>query len=270
MLKTGNFHNCNFCKKQFHQKFNYDRHVLCCEFFHKSNKERENEIDIAQQLPTQLEMYQLMQHMMMRIHKLEDENIKLKRFKKSKMNALEWLNDRTKCAPPAITFSDWIRTHILPSVKDYLDIVFKQDLLTGLIAVFDNSISQFNISDIPICSFDSNLSTIYVYKNAVDVNTSTISESEQQLKWIKIANTDLDKYLRRISNQFQYDFKTHWYDPHKDDIENDEKYSEMYIDYYKQILGGKMSDETRFHKLRQYLSNHTKRNLKTVIEYDIV
>jgi hypothetical protein len=274
MLKTGDFHNCNFCKKQFHQKFNYDRHVLCCEFFHKSNKERENEIDITQQLPTQHEMYQLMQHMMMRIHKLEDENSKLKRFKKSKMNALEWLNDPTKCAPPTITFSDWVRKHILPSVKDYLDIVFKQDLLTGLIAVFENSISQFNISEIPMCSFDSNLSIIYVYKKnmveaAAATDTGATGESDEPT-WTKISNTDLDKYLRRISNQFSYDFKTCWYDLHKDDIENDEKYSEMYIEYYKQILGGKMSDETRFHKLRQHLSTLTKRNLKSVIEYDIV
>ena len=267
MLKTGNFHNCTFCKKQFHHKFNYDRHVLCCEFIHKSTKERENDIDITHQLPTQHEMYQLMQHMMMRIHKLEDENTKLKRFKKNKLNALEWLNDQTKCAPPTISFSDWIRTHILPSVKEYLDIVFKNGLLSGLIAVFENSISQFNISDIPVCSFDSNLSVIYVYKkNTVDATTG---ESDE-LKWTKISNTDLDKYLRRISNQFSYDFKTCWYDLHKDDIENDEKYSEMYIEYYQQILGGKVSDETRFHKLRQYLSTHTKRNLKSIIEYDIV
>lgn len=264
MLKTGDYHNCQFCKKQFHQKFNYDRHVLCCEFISKSTKERENDIDITQQLPTQLEMYQLMQHMMMRIHKLENENLKLKRFKKSKMSALEWLNDPNKCPPPTFTFSDWIRNNILPNVKDYLETVFHQNLLTGLMSVFEQSISQFNVTDLPICSFDSKLSDIYVFKK------TELNENENELRWMKISNTDLDKYLRRVANQFTYDFKSCWYELHKEEIETDEKYSEMYIDYYKQIIGGKMSEDTLFHKLRQYLSSQVKRNLKSVVEYDIV
>jgi hypothetical protein len=263
MLKYSEYHNCNFCKKQFHQKFNYDRHVLCCEFLSKSHKERENDIDITQQLPTQQEMYQLMQHMMMRIHKLENENVKLKRFKKNKMNALEWLNDPTKCSPLSITFSNWIRNNILPNVKEYLENVFTQGLLAGLTTLFDNAISQCNNCDLPICSFDTNLSVIYVYKQ------DTV-ENDNQTKWIKISNTDLDKYLRRVSNQFAYDFKTSWYDLHKDKIETNEEYSEMYIEYYKQILGGKMSDDTRFNKLRQHISKQVTRNLRSVVEYDIV
>ena len=32
-------------------------------------------------------------------------------------------------------------------------------------------------------------------------------------------NNDLDKYLRRISNQFLYDFKEYWYDVYKTQIE---------------------------------------------------
>ena len=83
-------------------------------------------------------------------------------------------------------------------------------------------------------------------------------------------NVELDKYLRRVANQFTYDFKSCWYEVHKQEIETDEKYSEMYVDYYKQILGGKMSDDTLFHKVRQYLSSQVKRNLKSVVEYDIV
>ena len=267
MLKSGDYHHCNFCNKQFHQKFNYDRHVLCCEFISKSSKERENEIDITQQLPTPTEMYQLMQHMMVRIQKLENENTKLRRFKRGKITALDWLNDASKCPPPTFTFSDWIRNDILPNVKDYLETVFHQNLLTGLTCVFDNSISKFASTDLPICSFDTKLSDIYVFKKPT--NDSNENESNEP-RWMKIPNVELDKYLRRVANQFTYDFKSCWYELHKQEIETDEKYSEMYVDYYKQILGGKMSDDTLFHKLRQYLSSQVKRNLKSVVEYDIV
>lgn len=267
MLKSGDYHHCKFCNKQFHQKFNYDRHVLCCEFISKSSKERENEIDITQQLPTPTEMYQLMQHMMVRIQKLENENTKLSRFKRGKITALDWLNDASKCPPPTFTFSDWIRNDILPNVKDYLETVFHQNLLTGLTCVFENSISKFAGTDLPICSFDTKLSDIYVFKKPT--NESNENDSNEP-RWMKIPNVELDKYLRRVANQFTYDFKSCWYELHKKEIETDEKYSEMYVDYYKQILGGKMSEDTIFHKLRQYLSSQVKRNLKSVVEYDIV
>ena len=267
MLKNSNYHNCNFCNKQFHQKFNYDRHVLCCEFITKSHKERENEIDITQQLPTPVEMYQLMQHMMGRITKLENENASLRRVKRGKLSVLEWLNDTTKCPPPAFTFSDWIRNDILPNVKDYLETVFQQGLLAGLTSLFEQSISKCDCTTLPICSFDTKLSELYVFKK----NTSGDVQNEPtEPMWVKIPNVELDKYLRRVANQFTYDFKSCWYEVHKVEIETDEKYSEMYVDYYKQILGGKMSDDTLFHKLRQYLSSQLKRNLKSVVEYDIV
>jgi hypothetical protein len=267
LLKNSNYHNCNFCKKQFHQKFNYDRHVLCCEFITKSHKERENEIDITQQLPTPIEMYQLMQHMMVRITKLENENATLRRVKRGKLSVLEWLNDTTKCPLPAFTFSDWIRNDILPNVKDYLETVFHQGLLAGLTSLFEQSISKCGSTTLPICSFDTKLSEIYVFKK--NTNGDVQNEPTEPM-WIKIPNVELDKYLRRVANQFTYDFKSCWYEVHKAEIETDEKYSEMYVDYYKQILGGKMSDDTLFHKLRQYLSSQLKRNLKSVVEYDIV
>ena len=265
MLKRGEYHNCRYCQQQFHQKFNFDRHVLCCEFLHKSTKEREHEIDITQQLPSMKDMYQLMQHMMVRITKLENENSKLKRYSKGKVSALDWLNDKCKSAPPSITLSDWIRNSILPNVKNYLDVVFKQDLLSGLIALFDNSISKADVSELPICAFDTNMSIIYVYKK----KNGEEGTSDDPI-WMKITNADLDKYLRRISNQFSYDFKTHWYDVHQKEVETNEEYSEMYVNYYKQILGGKMTDDTRFHKLRVHIANQVRRNLKSVVEYDIV
>ena len=264
MLKSSNYHNCSFCKKQFHQKFHYDRHVLCCEFISKSHKERENEIDITQQLPTPTEMYQLMQHMMVRITKLENENASLRRVKRGKLSVLDWLNDNAKCPLPTFTFSDWIRNDILPNVKDYLDTVFHHGLLTGLTSLFDQSISKCDLSGLPICSFDTKLSEIYVFKK------NTNGDDQTEPMWVKIPNIELDKYLRRVANQFTYDFKSCWYEVHKTDIETDEKYSEMYIDYYKQILGGKMSEDTLFHKLRQHLSGQVKRTLKSVVEYDIV
>ena len=265
MLKSNGYHNCTYCKKQFHQKFNYDRHVLCCEFISKSAKERENDIDITQQIPSTKDMYQLMQHMMMRITKLENENAKLKRVKKSKINVVDWLNDKSKNAPPPVTLSEWIRNTVLPSVKDHLNIVFTRDLLAGLTALFDKCISQVDMSELPICSFDTNMSIIYVYKKQTGEEITT-----DEPVWMKITNNELDKYLRRISNQFSYDFKTHWYDLHQTEVDTNEEYSEMYINYYKQILGGKMTDETRFNKLRQHISSVLKRNLKSVVEYDIM
>ena len=77
----------------------------------------------------------------------------------------------------------------------------------------------------------------------------------------------MDKYLRRISNQFLYDFKQYWYDEHSNLIETTEKYNDLYLDYHGRILGGKTSEDTIFQKLRKHIFINVKQTTKSVIEY---
>ena len=84
-------YDCQYCNRNYKEKFNYDRHLLCCEFLFKSRREQNHEIDLLGPIPSQREMYQLIQHMSVRIDKLEKENIRLRQVNTRKYNILEQL-----------------------------------------------------------------------------------------------------------------------------------------------------------------------------------
>ena len=257
MSTKTNTYDCKYCKREYREKFNYDRHLQCCEFTFKSRREQNNEIDLLAPLPSPHEMYRFVQHLSCRIDKLEKENKRLNQVAQKKQNVLELMNSPETLENMELTFSEWIKQNILVDVPKYLQTVYDDDLLSGLKSVISSAINKFDIARLPIRTFD-NSTSFYIFK----------SDENKVNRWTKINVNDLDKYLRRISNQFAYDFKEHWYDIHKEKVETDETYNDMYLDYYGKIIGGKrMSEETRFHKIRKQIFDMVKQTPKTVIEY---
>lgn len=258
---------CPICSKTYKIKINYNRHNSYCEFLYKSKQERENDADLSNDvLPTMGEMYKWMQTMALRIDKLEKDNASLKQTQKKKIHLLEWLNGATrKDLNPILTFSMWVNQNIIPFVHEYLELVYKTDLLNGMTQLFDRALSGIELEQVPICAFESKPNTLYIYKKILDETTNA-----EKTQWIYITNSDFDTYLSIISHQFLVEFNTHWYSKHKEKIHVDETYKETYVNYYKSVLGGdRMSDESRNHRIRQHLNKAAKRNIKNITEYDI-
>jgi hypothetical protein len=154
-----NGYKCQYCSKTYREKFNYQRHYLCCEFFHKSSRERNNEIDISNvQLPSHRDMYLLIQDMVLRINKLEKENATYRKIQNKKINLLEWLNKESS-EKPIITFSNWIYNNVFPLIKDNLEIVFNRDLFKGILSTFDKAFKTDE--KLPICAFDNDNKTTH-------------------------------------------------------------------------------------------------------------
>jgi len=276
-INSDGGYKCKYCSKTYREKFNYDRHYLCCEFFHKSSRERNNEIDISnEQLPSQRDMYSLLQDMVLRIDKLEKENAKYRKIQNKKINLLEWLNKKTNSEQPNIGFSEWIYDVLFPLIKDNLEIVFREDLLKGIIVTFQKAIGSIDEDHkLPICSFDSNKFVLfYVFdkpKNLMNYHPNQeIEENDETPRWIKISNMDFDRYLSKIDHQFLVDFNRHWYCIHKNKMETDESFKDKYINYHKAILGGdRMSDETRYNKIRHWVYEKIKKRVNTISEIDV-
>ena len=259
--KTG--YSCNFCSREYREKFNYDRHHVYCEFINKSLREQNDEVDVIETqdtLPSSKQMYRWMQEMAVRIDKLEKDNAKLKQLqmKKQKVNVVDWLNNSTQIKQPDITFTDWITTFIFPQIPNYLDTVYHIDLLSGINALLKNAVMNELIEKLPIRAFHGKTQIFYAY-------------SKTDTKWDILSTNDFNKQLSRISHQFVVEFGRNWYLVNKDKIETDENYNKMYINYYQQILGGnKMNDETRFNRIRTAFHSIIKQNTTNIVEYDIV
>ena len=252
MLSNKKSYNCPCCGKTFRQKFNYDRHILPCEFFSKSKKEQDFDIDNNYSLPTQREMFSLMQHMILRIDKLEKENDRLKHVnRRSKVKVIDYLNGYS-FENPLYSFTDWIRNIILPDVKNHLETVFEKDLLSGMVELLVNNIINNKEKNVPIACFQCDKNIYYIYDT---------EEVYNSLRWFKLDSHEMDQYLCRMTKQFIYDFNNIWHKQHEDKIRNSEEWEEKSVHYYTKILGGmRMKDETLYRKIRESVYQATKQN----------
>lgn len=280
--KTAGY-TCNYCSREYKEKFNYDRHHVYCEFVNKTPREQNNQIEQKETtLPSITQMYHWMQEMAVRIDKLEKENIKLKRVQK-KINIIEWLNTSKLVTQPEMTFTNWITNIVFPLIPNFLETVYTADLLSGMKAVLNCAIAT---GKLPIRIFENKSNAFYVYSND-DQTPSIIGDATMQcnaklqtqntehqlsiLKWKLITITEFDVQLRRIIHQFSVEFGRCWFAKNKEKLEYDAKCNDTYIDYYQKILGGnKMTDEVRFQRIRHALYNTLKENIKSIVEYDFV
>jgi len=251
-------HKCQYCSREYKEKFNYDRHFSYCEFKNKSIREQNDLLETQETLPSPLQMYQWMKEMAVRIDKLEKENSKLKQLQRQKIDIITWLNQHVK---PDMTFHEYIIKIVLQKIPDVLDIVFKTNLLNGYIQLFDSTISTITIEKLPIRAFDNKPNTFYIYSKIINTNDS---------QWTIISNTDFDKYLEQISRHFIVEFRNCWFLINEEKINTEELYKDMYINYYQKILGSesKMTDEVRYQRVRQTLYNNIKQNIKHIVEFD--
>ena len=238
-------YTCKYCNREYKEKFNHDRHAQTCEFLSKSRREQINEIDSFERLPNPKEMFSLIQELSIRITKLEKENSQLKGSIKRKLKFNDILNQAAK---PDFNYNAWIDM-LLDNVDKHLQTVFNVDLLTATNELFNNFIDLHN-EKLPLRAYDIKPNVFYIY----DIDNT----------WTPILNTDFDKLLARISHRFLVEFNRCWCIVNREKIETLDSYKELYIDYYRKILGGeKITDESRYSRIRHYIYGKIKKNIKS-------
>jgi hypothetical protein len=145
---------------------------------------------------------------------------------------------------------------ILNNVEKHLDSVYKNDLLHAMNELFTNFFDSHQ-DKLPIRAFDIKPNTLYIY--------------DSDNAWTPIANPDFDKLLARISHKFLVEFNRCWFQVNHERISKEESYKEMYMDYYKKILGGdRISDESRYNRIRHHIYGKIKKNIRSsCIDQDV-
>ena len=179
---------CNFCKKTYKNKLNYDKHILLCELLHdkedsysilkhliensNSNTERKSSPNINNCI------VDLMNTLIKKYDKLSYEMIEIKKWikkEKKQINILDWLNNSNNNNTPDISFDDYINNFtfselyikkiIHNNIQDvYLNYI--EDIFTNNSEEISDYINEYeskkNIT-IPICCFNEKPNKIYIY-----------------------------------------------------------------------------------------------------------
>lgn len=218
-----------------------------------------NEVESQEQIPSIEKIYRLVQELTVKVVKLENENKKLKQsvLKKQKINILDSLNKMSIVNQPDIVYNEWLETVMLSHVKDNLTIVFKEDLIVGIVNTWKNAIIATS-SILPIKTYINRPNIFYIYV-----------EDDSKRQWKQLHINDMDSQLRRISQQFIVEFKKEWYEPNEYKIDNDEKWTNLYVDYYKRILGGsQITTEVICQRVRNQIHTLMKERLENIVEID--
>jgi|TARA_B110000285_G_C14905879_1_gene505542 hypothetical protein len=227
----------------------YDNDTSCCALL--------NEVESHEEIPSIEKIYRLVQELTVKVVKLENENKKLKQsvLKKQKINILDCLNQMSIVNQPEIVYNEWLDAVLLSHVKENLNNVFKEDLIVGIVNTWKNAITATS-SILPIKTYINRPNIFYIYV-----------EDDNKRQWKQLAIYDMDRQLRRISQQFVLEFKKEWFIPNEYKIDNDEKWTNMYVDYYKRILGGsQITTEVICQRVRNQIYKLMKEDFENIVE----
>jgi hypothetical protein len=249
---THSVQTCIYCQREFRHQDLYAQHFITCQWFFKSRRNRDREIESFETLPSAQDMYRLMQHLALQVSSLQAEVVQLRQIthaKKRKM-ILEWLqspsNPSVCCS---LSFVDWIKQ--TPVSMEHLQHVFSVDLVEGMKMVISAHLAASSGSAIPIRAFHQKPGTLFVYHKPAMVDS--ITQEDSVLKWRIMTADDFDRWMDRLGTRFLQEFLK-WQMENADTIRSSMEEKEKNLDNMRKINGlSKSHEERRRNELRKWL-----------------
>jgi hypothetical protein len=144
--------------------------------------------------------------------------IELLKNKKTIQNKKDEMNTVVSPVNPKMNFYDFNKTYLYPKIKDYLDIVFENDLFTGIKYLFENNMFE----NMPIYNSNGRITSFYIFENDT---------------WSKLSTERLNKYMEQIIEEFMFVFNSEWIQVNEEKLLIDEVYQEKYLKYMEKFVG---------------------------------
>jgi len=245
-------HPCNLCNRTFIIKQNFVKHLCICKWLHSSASQRNSEHETIHKLSEKqkdellvdlLHNYQVLSNQLETMKK-EMQNLKTKQ----RINMTKWLCKAKKCNK---TYSKWLES--ISVTENHLEIVFSQDLVSGIIEAFKDEIhdSKLHNKQLPIYAFTQKLNSLYVY----DLNSSSKEKSKpsepSEPSWSLIVTDEhLKKAFNIIGAKFEKKYYV-WKQSNDTLINSSDEWKEKEMMYTKKFTHD--NETTRNNKLKQWL-----------------
>ena len=210
-------HRCSFCERNFHFKELFDRHVPTCEFFYKSQRERQRDSEAIDALPLPADMFQLIKHVLYEQQTLKEKvrklELQLGRVKKHQI--------LQHTPAPIHSFHEWVKSFVVTA--EHLEHVFQEDLYEGMKKCIEDHIQMGKIEEIPLRVSPERPHTLYVW-------------SSDSMKWVVCDIQDFMYLLDKLGDAFLR-FYCHWEDENKRWLESTPENKDKHVAYLIKITG---------------------------------
>ncbi len=252
---------CKTCMHRFRLKTDYDKHLICCEFFHKIRKNKMETDELGTKLPTQKEMYMLIRELTLKCEKLENKvkNLENNVGKKQKVLIDDLLNHKQNM--PMMTFKGLYNMCVV--TRSDLMKVYNSNLTEGIKQVLTPVVKSIKEKS-PIRAFSQRKRQIYVF-DIVDEMHSDVPV------WSKMTSNIMSRAITHIGQLF---LKEHvkW-ENEQDECENSnfqqpDDIFEKSIKYRKKVNGTGIVASDQNRELRDWLYDTIEETLKQICEID--
>jgi hypothetical protein len=189
---------CPHCGKQYKTKHNVYKHMIICQINNK---------DSSELMPTQKEMWVIIQKLFASNAKHKEKIEKLERIVNKdvkKLNMLDWLNQNEV----GLDITSWLKNSITVTMED-LNTIFMSDYTRGLSNILTNNINSEENN--PFRAFSHKIKQLYIYDkntwkkcNKNDIMKIFDRLSLNILKMSKVYDASLSKEQRYGADNMQY------------------------------------------------------------------
>ena len=137
---------------------------------------------------------------------------------------------------PEMNFYEFNQNYLYPKIKDYLDIVFENDLFTGIKYLFENN----TFENMPIYNSNGRTTSFYIFENN---------------NWTKLSTEKLNKYIEQITEEFMFVFNSEWIQVNQEKLLTDEIFQQNYMKYTEKFVGNSSTHQEKItSQLKPFLS----------------
>lgn len=255
---TTSSYTCGTCHRIYHRKSYYSRHVLLCEIMNKSVKERQLENEERDDTPTVRGLYEIILELTKKMNVMDKRLQELTKWvdvKKRKINILDWLN-----ANPAkigtITGGGSFESFMLQLkvTRQHLDYLFRADYTSTILRILQEKlpIDDGNKANV-IKAFDQKANVLYTYSQG---QWAIVSEQMFQTLLYVVDKKLLEEFIK-------------WQTENVVNMTDDD-FGMKYALNVKKIMGGNLSREQIYSRLKIDLYKYLKVCLRNITECEFV
>jgi hypothetical protein len=164
---------CLFCDKHYNFRDLYEKHRVACEYFFQNRRQRHRQIESIEKLPSQQELFSLVQSLALQCKTLTDkvsslESSKSYRIRKNVINILQ--NEPR----PTESFDTWIKSFRITDT--HLNEIFEYNLTNGIKKCITDRINDEGLKKIPIRGFNEKVNVLYIFDGNTDSGWSICSK----------------------------------------------------------------------------------------------
>lgn len=240
--------NCSFCDRHFNFRELYDSHRVVCEFFFQSRRQRHRELESIENLPSQYELFNLVQCLALQCKILTEKVSKLEanttyRIKK---NATGFLQN---VPVPKELFNTWTKRFEIK--LEHLKEIFEYNLTNGMKKCLSDRINSEGLTNIPIRAFKEKPGVLYIFTD----NEEMKEENDNKGTWIICPKETFSLIIEEINDEIIRAF-CKW---QKDQVE---------FDYERQITCSSKISGLKVNKDKQIVD--IKAHILSIIQVSLV